>query len=147
MCFSHTTLFSCAESVHFHDLVRTILGFVSILSDWVNINYLVAYENKTKLLLSTSRIHPVLPDIVLIKIHLIGWRMLIKYPGINIDNKLSFNFHITDVCRRLSKIRRVIICSVPVFLDREFLLTLYYSLVYSHINHGVKINLGLCFWK
>ena len=35
-----------AESVNFHELIETFQGFVSILSDWLNTNKLVAHESK-----------------------------------------------------------------------------------------------------
>ena len=62
MCILQMMLFY-AESVNFHELVETIQGFVSIVSDWLNTNKLVARESKTKLMLFTSRIHPVLHNI------------------------------------------------------------------------------------
>ena len=61
-----------------------------------------------------------------------------KYFGIIFDDKLSFKLHIVDICRRLSRIRGVIY-SVSCFLNRESLMTLYYSLVYSHINQSIDI--------
>ena len=62
------TLFLYAESVNFHEFVETIQGFASILSNClINNKKLVANESTTKLMLFTSQIHPVLPDIRFIK--------------------------------------------------------------------------------
>ena len=83
------------------------------------------------------RIHPVLPDIRYNQDSL-EYVSHIKYLEIIIDNKLSFKLHIADVSRRLSKIRGVKY-SVFGFLNRESLMTLHYSLVYSHINQSIVI--------
>ena len=45
------------ESVHSYELVETFQEFVSTLSNWPE---LVAHESKTKLMIITSRIYPVL---------------------------------------------------------------------------------------
>ena len=66
----------------------------------------------------------------------------IKYLGIILDNKLPFKLHIADVSRRMSRIPGVIY-SVSSFLNRESLLTLYYSLVYSHLNQSIVIGVVL----
>ena len=58
-------------------------------------------------MVSTSRIFPVLLDISFIHNYL-EWVSHNKYIGIILDDKLSFKLYITDVCRILSKIRRVI---------------------------------------
>ena len=81
-----------AESVNFHELVETFQGFVSALSNWLNTNKLVAHESKTKLMLFTLRIHPVLPDI---RFHQnsLAWVTHIKYFRIVFDYKLSLKLH------------------------------------------------------
>ena len=82
------------------------LIFVSALSNWLNSNKLVARESKTKLMLFTSRIHLVLPDIYFNQ-NTLECVSHIKYLGIVLDGKLSFKLHIADVYRRLSRIRGV----------------------------------------
>ena len=109
-----------AESVNFHELVKTIHGFVLILSDWINTNKLVAHESKTRLTLFISWIHPVPPHIHFNQ-NSHEWVSHIKYFLIILNNKLSHKFYITDVCCRLSKIR--VIYSVSRFQNRESLLS------------------------
>ena len=58
MCFSQMIAFY-EESVNFHELVETFQEFVSILPNWLSTNKLVAHECTTKLIIFTSRIHPV----------------------------------------------------------------------------------------
>ena len=62
MLFADDAVFY-AELENFHEFVKTFQRFVSTLSDWLNTNKLFARESKTKLMLFSSRIHPVLPDI------------------------------------------------------------------------------------
>ena len=87
------------QSVNFHELVETFQGFVSSLSNWLNTNELVAHESKTKLMLFTSRIHPVLPDIHFNQ-NTLEWVSHIKYLGIVLYDKISFKLHIADVSRK-----------------------------------------------
>ena len=107
------------------------------MSDWLNTNKLVAHESKIKLILFTSRIHPVLPDIRFNK-NSLELASYITYHGIILDDKLSFKLHTGDACRRFRKIRGVIY-SVLGFINKKFLSTLYYSFVYSHLNQSIVI--------
>ena len=111
--------------------------FVSALSNWFNTNKLAAHESNTKLMLFTQRIHPVLPDINFNQ-NTLEWLSHIKYLGIVFDDKLSFKLHIADVSCGLNRIRGVTY-SVSSFLNRESLMTLYYTLVYSHLNLPIVI--------
>ena len=57
----------------------------------------------------------------------------IKFLGIYLDDKLSWNYHINDLCKKLSK--NIGVLYRLQFLPQKILKLLYYSLVFSHLNY------------
>ena len=142
MCFSQTTMFSYAESVNFHELAETIPGLVSILLDWLNNNKLVAHGSKTILTSFTSQIHLVLPNICFNQ-NSFQWVSHIKY---KLENSPTTNYHSNNILHinivHWAKYEELYI-QFLVFVNRESLLKLYYSLVYSRINQSEVIRVVL----
>ena len=81
MCLLLMTQFSMQNQKNFNELVENFQGFVSTLFNWLNTKKLVAHESKTKLMLFTPRIHPVLHDIRF-NHNTPEWVSHIKYLGI-----------------------------------------------------------------
>ena len=61
-----------------------------------------------------------------------------KFLGIHLDETLSFKQHISKVCTNISR-SNYIINKVKNILPRYSLLTLYSSIVQSHLNYGLHI--------
>ena len=61
-----------------------------------------------------------------------------KFLGIHLDETLSFKQHISKVCTKISR-SNYIISKVKNILPRYSLLTLYSSIVQSHLNYGLHI--------
>ena len=61
-----------------------------------------------------------------------------KFLGIHLDETLSFKQHISKVCTKISR-SNYIINKVKNILQRYSLLTLYSSIVQSHLNYGLHI--------
>ena len=61
-----------------------------------------------------------------------------KFLGIHLDETLSFKQHISKVCTKISR-SNYIINKVKNILQRYSLLTLYPSIVQSHLNYGLHI--------
>ena len=60
----------------------------------------------------------------------------VKYLGVLIDEHLNWKEHILSVTKKIS--RSVgIICKLRSCMDVSLLRTLYYSLVYSHLNYDI----------
>ena len=59
------------------------------MSNWLDTNKLITHEGNTKLVLFTSRIHSILPDICFNQ-NTLERVSHIKYLGIVLDDKLSF---------------------------------------------------------
>ena len=67
----------------------------------------------------------------------------VKYLGILIDEHLNWKEHICIVTKKIS--RSVgIICKLRLCLNTSLLRTIYYSLVYSHLNYGIHVWGSAC---
>ena len=79
---------------------------------------------------------------------ILEWVLEIKYLGIILDNKLSFNSHIDFICKKLSKAQGILYASSKL-LCRNSLCTIYFTLCYSILiqsfiiwgkNHDFRIK-------
>ena len=61
-----------------------------------------------------------------------------KYLGITFDNRLSFEKHINNLVKKLSKAVGIL-CKVKNFLNSQALLQLYYAIFPSHLQYGLII--------
>lgn len=61
----------------------------------------------------------------------------VKYLGINIDNSLTFQSHISDISQKVSKVTGVLWKARHLPLSIK--LKIYYSLVYTHINYAILV--------
>ena len=62
----------------------------------------------------------------------------IKFLGVTIDNKLSFNSHISSVCNKITKsigILRKLSTYIPCDITRK----LYFTLIYPFIIYSVEV--------
>ena len=60
-----------------------------------------------------------------------------KFPGVNIDNKLTWKSHITHICGKVARGIGVII-KARKWLNQDSLISLYYSFIYPYLiycNH------------
>ena len=62
----------------------------------------------------------------------------IKFLGVTLDENLSFNLHINEVCNKLKNLFHVFY-SIRGFLSKENIRTLYYALIYSRIKYGIAV--------
>ena len=85
----------------------------------------------------TPKIHPILPDVIF-NVVVLEWTDHIRYLGVILDDKLSFDRHISSVCQKFNKARAAL-NSLSSNLSRESMVTIYYSLAYSHVVQSVKI--------
>ena len=112
--------------------------FLYVLSSWLTKNRLTASETKTKLMMFTPCIKPVILPTVVFNGHPLEWVNDIKYLGITIDNKLRFNKQTSDLRITLSRVQGVIY-SLRKFLPTRCLLMIYYSLAYSRVTQSIII--------
>ena len=92
-------------------------------------------------MLITPKFQPILPPIYFDGAS-IEWVQTIKYLGLTLDNKLTFNIHVNEICNKLSKFKGVFY-SLSSLVPRSVLLNLYSAFVYPVLINNIIIWGGL----
>ena len=125
------------ESDDLLELEKTMNHELKQLSLWLNVNRLALNIAKTNFVIFRGFRKPSNHNVTLLmNKKAIEQKSYIKYLGILIDEHLNWKEHISSTTKKIS--RSVgIICKLRLCLNSSLLLTLYYSLVYSHLNYGI----------
>ena len=125
------------ESDDLLELEKTMNNELKQLSLWLNVNRLALNIGKTNFVIFRGYRKPSNHNVTLLmNKKAIEQKSYIKYLGILIDEHLNWKEHISSTTKKIS--RSVgIICKLRLCLNSSLLLTLYYSLVYSHLNYGI----------
>ena len=107
------------------------------LLEWLTANKLFPNTKKTFLMLFTNRTVQNLPNTYL-GADLLEWVDSIKYLGVIIDNRLSFNLQINSINKKLSR-SNGILYRLKSFLPKSLLLKLYYSFFYPYLVQNIII--------
>ena len=67
----------------------------------------------------------------------------IKFLGIILDENLTWNSHINDLCSKLKRLFHIFY-NIRNFLNKDNIKTLYYALVYSRIKYGISVYGQAC---
>merc|ERR1712055_269761 len=62
----------------------------------------------------------------------------IKFLGITLDENLSWNLHIDEVCRKLKSFFHIFY-NIREYLSKREIQSIYYALVYSRIKYGINV--------
>ena len=62
----------------------------------------------------------------------------VKYLGLYLDQNLSFDYHINQLSKKLSRTNGIL-SKLRHFTTKETLISVYYSLFYSHILYGCPV--------
>ena len=103
--------------------------------DWLFANKLTLNPKKTEYLVFQPRQKlnfNLLPPLILAA-EILEKASNIKYLGIVIDHHLSWHDHIDYVCDKVSRSK------VKRYLGKHFLISIYYSQVYSHLIYGCSL--------
>ena len=73
------------------------------------------------------------------------WANDVKYLGVTIDCKLTFELQVMSVCQKLNRTQGAL-RALSGRLPRESMLAIYYALAYSHIVQSIIIW-GGGFWN
>ena len=119
------------DDLYFHNVICKLNNFLKYLLSWLSNNKILVYENKNKLMLFTLKFYPILPDIMFNGV-VLEWTGHIRYLGVILDNKLSFDCHISFMCQKLNKARGAL-NELSSNLSCESMVTIDYSLAYSHV--------------
>lgn len=120
------------------ELLMRLTGCLNILERWLIANKLVLNISKTSCMIVSNTLNKDHLAPVCIGDDPIAMVNHVKFLGVIIDSSLKFKEHVNEVSVKMSRavgvIRRVSFC-VP----DDVLLTLYYSLVYSHMTYCILV--------
>ena len=107
---------------------------------WLRLNKLSLNAGKTELIFFRSNHHPLNYSKISIKLNGLKLKPVefIKYLGMLIDNHLNWNYHIDNLCKKLSRANGILSklrYSAPI----EILIQVYYSIFHSHLINGCNL--------
>ena len=125
------------ESDDLMELEKTMNKELKQLSLWLNVNRLALNIGKTNFIVFRGKKKPCNHNVTLLmNKKAIEQKPYVKYLGLLIDEHLNWREQISTTTKKIS--RSVgIICKLRSCLNSSLLLTLYYSLVYSHLTYGI----------
>ena len=132
------------ESNDLVELEKTMNKELKKLTLWLNVNRLALNVGKTNFVIFRGYRKTYDHNVtLLINKKAIEQKSYVKYLGILIDEHLNWKEHICIVTKKIS--RSVgIICKLRLCFNTSLLRTLYYSLVYSHLNYGIHVWGSAC---
>jgi Reverse transcriptase (RNA-dependent DNA polymerase) len=125
----------------FFQLLREQLqADIDLLDDWLKANKLSLNVAKTKYIVFKPPEKPLLPEAVYFTIRGVQLQKVssIKYLGLVIDERLSWNEHIKHVSNKISKFI-YIFSKAKHYHDRNVLKLIYTSFVYPHLLYGIEL--------
>ena len=132
------------ESDDLLELERTMNHELKKLSLWLNVNRLALNISKTNFIIFRGyRKACDHNETLLLNKKAIEQKTYVKYLGVLIDEHLNWKEQISQITKKIS--RSVgIICKLRHCMDVSLLRTIYYSLVYSHLNYGIQVWGSAC---
>ena len=111
-----------------------------LIESWVTANKLTINYSKTNFILFSSQTYTEKKDEFCIRARNgsnIAEQKSVKYLGVLLDNKLSWEHHTKSVVKKLT-IARGIISKLRHYVPLSVLRNVYFSLVYSHLQYGIS---------
>ena len=117
------------------ELVATVNRELSHVTDWIKANKLSLNVNKTNYMFFSNTLNNPPNQIMFDKMN-ISQVSSTKFLGVTIDNKLSWNIHIDNICKTISR-NIGIIAKLKHVLPLVNLLMLYNTLIVPYLNYGI----------
>ena len=110
------------------------------LTSWFNANKLTLNAEKSSFTIFKSRGNRSqnLPDHIEFENKQIKRTTHIKFLGITIEENLTWNLHINEICNKLKRLFHIFY-NIRDFLTKENVRTIYYTLIYSRIKYGITL--------
>lgn len=105
--------------------------------DWVLCNRLSVHLDKTKYIIVTNKKYSQLPPLF-INFDMIQQTEFHKALGVTLDSKLSFKYHIDDVCQKLSR-SASLFHNLKDLAPINILIGLYYAHAHSHLSYCLAL--------
>ena len=107
--------------------------------DWCNYNKLALNNKKSKWIYFTRRNRAEIP-VLLIDNAVIERVETFKYLGFHLDSRLNHDFHVRNLCSRLSRLCHVTRSRrINCYLTPEASKSLYYAMVHSIVSYGLLV--------
>ena len=125
-----------------HQDIYVLLGIVNAdlqkACDWFRANKLSVNASKTHYMIFHSRFLNLPEGDFQIKMGDVTLERTdsVKFLGLYIDDKLEWHYHISHIKSKISQ-ALYILNATKRYLPLQALKTLYYSLIYSHLNYGI----------
>ena len=121
--------------------IESVVNYeLKLVSKWLKLNKLSLNTGKTELIFFRSKQHSLNYDDISIKFN--GVKLIpvdyVKYLGMYIDKYLSWNFHILELCKKLSRANGIL-SKLRHYAPFKTCLQVYYALFYSHLGYGCNI--------
>lgn len=107
---------------------------LNLLNQWCILNCIDINKMKTQFLLMNLKPNLKFEFNILLDDVFVERVMVLRYLGMELDEKANFQMHVSKVCKKLNS-ALFIIKHLSKFSDRELLLLVYHTLFISHINY------------
>ena len=121
--------------------LETVLNYdLKIVADWLKANRLSLNVDKSKLIIFKSKRKIISDNSFSIKLN--GYKLepadQVKYLGVYLDKNLSFDYHINQLSKKLSRANGIL-AKLRHFTSNDTLISVYYSIFYSHILYACPV--------
>ena len=121
------------------ELINACRNIMISLSTWFLANRLTLNTDKSSFTIFKSPRKIInLPNSISFLNHKINRVPYIKFLGVTLDEDLSFNQHINEICNKLRNLFHIFY-NIRSFLSKENIRTLYFALIYSRIKYGIAV--------
>ena len=130
-----TTLFQSGPNIA--DLEKTVNIELNKIYTWLCENKLSLNLEKTNyMIFGPHNTNPIRPIIKIKNKTITFIDNSIKFLGIQMDKHFTWNNHVLGICKKVAK-SLFTLNKVKKYLPSNIMLTLYYTLVHSHLNYGI----------
>ena len=138
-----TTIFFHCNNIN--DLNLRGKNIMLQLTTWFNANKLTLNSDKSSFTIFKSKRKLIrnLPDSIEFNGQHIKRTSHNKFLGVILDENLSWNNHINELCSKLKRLFHIFY-NIRNFLSKDNIRTIYYALVYSRIKYGISVYGQAC---
>ena len=138
-----TTIFFHSNSID--DIISTGKVIMTELTTWFEANKLTLNADKSSFTIFKSgrKVIQNLPLHIDFLNQKIQRTSHIKFLGIILDENLTWNHHINEICGKLKRLFHIFY-NIRNYLNEENIKTIYYALVYSRIKYGITVYGQAC---
>ena len=137
-------IFADDTNVFFHfsnidELLKTGKEIMTALNSWFSVNKMTLNaEKSTFTIFKSCRKVIDLPDSIEFLDHEIKRTSHIKFLGLTLDENLSWNQHIDELCNKLKGLFHIFY-NIKEYVSKKEIQAIYYTLIYSRIKYGINI--------